>query len=311
MKIYRHLPDILTRDKLGAVAIGNFDGVHLGHKRVIKEAGDVARIINIPWTVLTFEPHPREFFRNNLPPFRLTPFRAKVQRIKELGVDVIVVLKFDLQLCHCEAEAFIKHVLVDGLAARHVIAGYDFHFGHKRKGDCSMLLQFGKKLGFDFTAVSAASDDGGGVYASTKIRELLQEGDIVRARKILGRPFSISGIVKAGARLGRKIGYPTANISLGPYVRPRFGIYVVRAFFELNPDLPPLQGVANIGTRPTVDGKQELLESFFFDFKGDLYGQRLNVELLKFIRPEEKFPDVKAMANQISKDCEVGRAYFQ
>ena len=311
MKIYRHLIEIPLRDKMGAVAIGNFDGVHQGHRTVIGEAGDFAKMNKIPWVVLTFEPHPRQFFQNSSEPFRLTPFRTKASFIRDLGVDIMVVLRFDQRLCQCDAKTFIQNVLIEGLSACHVVTGYDFRFGHNREGDCSTLLNFGKKLGYGFTAVSAASDDGGGIYASTNVRKLLKEGKITNANAILGRPFSISGIVRPGKKLGRKIGFPTANMALGSYIRPRFGVYAIRAHFNSDRSLSPLMGVANIGNRPTVDGHEELLESFFFDFNGDLYGQRLSIELLKFIREEWKFTDVDSMAKQIAEDCKEGRNYFE
>ena len=307
MRIYRHLSAIPEADRNGAVAVGNFDGVHVGHRTVIGEAGQFARAADMPWTVLSFEPHPRQLFNRDQPPFRLTPFRAKAKAVEELGVDVLVVLKFDLALCRCEAEDFVDRVLVDGLRARHVVAGYDFHFGHGRRGDCAMLLNLGREKGFDFTAVSAASDDGGGVYASTRVRELLWEGKPEQAAEVLGRPFAISGIVRHGGKLGRRIGYPTANMSLDAYIRPRFGIYAVRVRVDDDPSRPPLPGVANLGNRPTVDGTTELLEVYLFDFDEDLYGRRLNVDLLHFIRPEEKFPDVETMTARIAEDCEEAR----
>ena len=311
MRIHRHLYDIPNSDKFGAVAIGNFDGVHIGHKTVIGKAGQYAKSNNLPWTVLTFEPHPRQFFSTTSKNFRLTPLRSKAQLIEDLGVDLMIILKFDTALCHCDAETFINNVLVNGVAAQHVVAGYDFHFGHKRQGDCNLLRSLGKKLGYKFTEVHAALDDDGGIYASTRVRQKLENGDPFGAKTILGHPFSISGVVMRGEKLGRKLGYPTANIALGSYIRPKFGIYAVKAYYEKKRYSSTLTGVANIGTRPTVCGKTELLEVFFFDFNADLYGQRLKVELLHFIRPEKNFPDLKSMVLQMAKDCEIGQAFFK
>lgn len=299
MRVYRHSWDLPPEARGAAVAIGNFDGVHMGHRAVIGEAGKLAHAASLPWAVLTFEPHPRELFNPDGPPFRLTPFREKAAAIAGLGVEILVVLRFDWKLCRCPAEDFVEQVLVDGLGAAHVVAGYDFHFGHQRRGDCAMLLDLGRKLGFDFTAVHAASDEGGDVYSSTRARACLEEGDVRGAAEVLGRPFAVDGRVRRGDERGRTIGFPTANLALGRLQRPKLGVYaveVVRSGGEV------LQGVANIGRRPTFGGEDEVLEVHLFDFEGYLYGERLEVRLIDFIRAEKKFDGIDALKAQIARD---------
>ena len=210
MRIYRHY-DALPADARGAaVAIGNFDGVHPGHQTVIHEAGLIAGDMCRPWTVLTFEPHPRAFFTPDSEPFRLTPFRSKAQRIAELGADLLIVQRFDKAFSSLPAEDFVNTVLVDGLGAGHVVSGYDFVFGHKRGGNCELLLAMGAKKGFGFTAVNAQTDSSGEAYSSTRVRERLGDADPRGAAAILGRDFEIEGRVARGEARGKSIGFPTA-----------------------------------------------------------------------------------------------------
>ena len=215
MRIYRHY-DALPPDARGAaVAIGNFDGVHPGHQTVIHEAGLIAGDMGRPWAVLTFEPHPRAFFTPGSEPFRLTPFRAKARRIAELGADLLIVQRFDKAFSSLPAEDFVNTVLVDGLGAGHVVSGYDFVFGHKRGGNCELLLALGAKKGFGFTAVNAQADPSGEAYSSTRVRERLGDADPRGAAAILGRDFEIEGRVARGEARGQSIRFPTAHIPLG------------------------------------------------------------------------------------------------
>ncbi len=308
MQLYRHVRSLADRHRRGVVAVGNFDGVHLGHRTVIGEAGRIAEAVKAPWGVLTFEPHPRAIFQPGHEPFRLTPFRDKAQAIRGLGVEFLIARRFDVALSQCSAEAFVTDFLIGALGVRHVVAGYDFRFGHKRQGSCETLLAMGRKLGFDFTAVSAASDDGGGLYSSSRARELLSDGKVEEAAKVLGRPFAISGRVMGGDRRGRQLGFPTANVGLGAYQRPAFGVYAVRARL---PDGAKVAGVANIGSRPTVAGNAPRLEAHLFDFSGDLYGKRIAVELIRHIRPEKKFDGLDALQAQIARDCADARQILQ
>ena len=311
MRIYRHY-DALPADARGAaVAIGNFDGVHPGHQTVIHEAGLIAGDMCRPWTVLTFEPHPRAFFTPGSKPFRLTPFRSKAQRIAELGADLLIGQRFDKAFSSLPAEDFVNTVLVDGLGAGHVVSGYDFVFGHKRGGNCELLLGMGAKKGFGFTAVNAQTDSSGEAYSSTRVRERLGDADPRGAAAILGQDFEIEGRVARGEARGKSIGFPTANIPLGAYLRPALGVYAVRTVIEQENGERWLDGVANIGVRPTFGGDGVVLEVFLFDFDDDLYGKRLRVRLVDFLRPEKKFDGVDDLKAQIAQDSAKAQKILQ
>ncbi len=308
MRIYRHYETLPPEARGAAIAIGNFDGVHKGHCQVINEAGRIARDSAVPWAVLTFEPHPRSVFQPGGTPFRLTPFRAKARALEALGVDIMIVQKFSRQFSQSPADAFVRSVLVEGFGASHVVSGYDFVFGHGRQGNCELLLSLGKQLGFGFTAISAVESPEGFVYSSTRIRQCLENGDPQGAADILGRPYSIEGRVAHGEKLGRTIGFPTANLHLGSMLRPKRGIYAVRIRIEGQSGDHIYKGVANIGNRPTVGGDKDLLEVYLFDFNADLYGQRICVELITFIRAEAKFESVEEMRQEIVRDADKARA---
>ncbi len=307
MRILRNLEDLPAPLKGGAVAVGNFDGVHKGHRAVIGEAGRIARGAGAPWLVLTFEPHPRSVFSPNTAPFRITPPPVKARLIAQLGVDGLIELPFDLEFSRQSAETFIENVIVRGLGAQHVVSGYDFVFGHGRKGNCELLLHKGRELGFGFTSLAAHGDEEGGAFSATRVRTLLREGKPREAAEILGRDFEIEGEVEGGAQRGRTIGFPTANVQLGPYIRPATGVYAVRVV-SVGDERPRWHGgVANFGSRPTFDGNGELLEVHLFDFDGDLYGKRLRVALIEHLRPEIKFAGIDALRTQIAADAETAR----
>ena len=307
MHIYRHFENLPADVTGSAVAIGNFDGIHLGHQAVIREAGRIAHDAGIPWAVLTFEPHPREVFSPDGDPFRLTPFRIKTRQIEELGVDALFVLHFDPDFAKLSANDFITRVLIDGLAARHVVSGYDFVFGNKRAGNCELLLHKGKEQGFGFTCVSAV-DDGEKVYSSTRVRKYLAAANPIGAAGVLGRPFEIEGRVEQGDQRGRTIGFPTANVYLGEYQRPARGVYAVRAGIDEGADTVWHDGVANLGIRPTFDGEDLVLEVHLFDFDGDLYSRHLRVALIDYLRPEQKFDGLDDLKTQIAADGVQARA---
>lgn len=311
MRIFRHLGDLPASLRRAAVAIGNFDGVHRGHKAVIAEAGQLAHAHGRPWAVLTFEPHPRNLFRPDDPPFRLTRFRAKTRAIAEMGVDFLVALRFDRAFASFTADEFVRRVLAEGLGASHVIAGYDFQFGKGRTGNCELLLHAGRTFGFDFTAVHAVRDEAGEVLASSRVRDAVRRGDAREAAAILGRPHEIEGSVVKGDARGRTIGFPTANIPLQACLRPAGGVYAVRALIEdrhgSGADPRWHSGVANFGRRPTFGGTEEVLEVFLFDFDGDLYGRRLRVQLIEHIRPERKFAGIEALRARIAEDSAHAR----
>ena len=306
MHVFRHFENLPDEVRGASVAVGNFDGVHLGHQAVIGEAGRVARDQGIPWAVLSFEPHPRSLFTTNQEPFRLTPFRIKARHVEALGVDNMIILHFDHEFAGLSADDFVKKVLVKGLGARHVVSGYDFVFGHKRAGNCELLLHKGKEEGFDFTCVSAV-DDGETIYSSTRVRRCLKAGDPRGAANLLGRPFEIEGRVEHGDARGRTIGFPTANLHLGEYLRPALGVYAVRAGIDEGADTRWLEGVANFGNRPTFDKKDTIFEVHLFDFDDDLYGRHLRIALVDFLREEKKFDGLDDLKAQIALDSDNAR----
>ncbi|MBF0248915.1 MAG: riboflavin biosynthesis protein RibF, partial [Alphaproteobacteria bacterium] len=225
MRIFRHYTDLPGDARGCVVAVGNFDGIHRGHQVVINEAGVIARAENRPWAVMSFEPHPDALFKPEAAPFRLSTMRTKARMIEALGVDELLIQTFDLEFAGLTAEAFVDKVIVEGLGASHVVAGYDFKFGKKRQGDCDTLLHMGRARGFGFTAVSKVTDADGVVYSSTRVRDALRAGDARSAAMVLGRPFELEGRVEHGDARGRKLGFPTANIHLGEFLRPATGVY--------------------------------------------------------------------------------------
>jgi len=311
MRIYRHFETLPEQARQASIAVGNFDGVHMGHQAVINEAGHIARAGNMPWAVLTFEPHPKSIFRPRSEPFRLTPFRLKARLLENMGVDVMIVQRFNKGFSERPAENFVRQVLVKGFGARHVVSGYDFVFGHGRKGNCELLLSMGQTEGFDFTAVSALKDETGQVYSSTRIREALKSRDPRLAARLLGRPFEIEGIVQGGDKRGRSIGFPTANLHFTSMLRPAKGVYAIRAAITGKAERVWINGIANIGTRPTFRGHDLILEAHLFDFSGDLYGKRLSIQLIDIIRDEIKFDGINALKQQIQQDCHAAKDILQ
>lgn len=307
MRLFRHYENLPSDVHGAAVAVGNFDGVHLGHRAVVGEAGRIARANGLPWVVLTFEPHPRTLFFPDDPPFRLTPADVKARVISTLGPDALVIVPFDRTFSQLSARAFVEAVIVGGLAARHVVCGHDFAFGHHRKGTPELLLWLGDELGFGFTCVQEVRDGDGETYSSTRIRAALRAGDIATCTRLMGRPFEIEGVVGYGDQRGRSIGFPTANIGLGSYVRPAKGVYAVRAARADSPAPAWIDGIANIGRRPTFDGDEVLLEVHLFDCQPDLYGCTLRVQLIAFLRHERKFEGIEALKRQIETDVAVAR----
>jgi riboflavin kinase / FMN adenylyltransferase len=291
--------------KGGVFALGNFDGVHRGHQAVIKAALEKAGNINAPARVLTLEPHPRSLFKPDIPPFRLTPAAAKVRYLRALGVQDVIVLPFTHAFSQMPATEFVQNILVSEYGAQHVVAGFDFVFGHDRLGTMQKLREWLAPNNVAVTEVTPFRDTHGEVMSSSRTREALRQGDLATAEHILGRPWSISGVVERGAQRGTKMGVPTANISLGEHLRPKFGVYAVNAW-RIGSSLHR-PGIANIGNRPTVDGKTEMLEVHLFDFRDDIYGQEWEVELVHFIRPEQAFSSVDDLRTQIMHDIRIAR----
>src|SRR5579862_952923 len=308
MRVFRHFDPTPAEARGAVLALGNFDGVHRGHQTVIHAAASVAA--GRKFGVLTFEPHPRQVFQPDHPPFRLTPFRVKVHELEALGCDLAVILHFDLAFAAWTAERFAEIVLHRGLGVAHVVVGHDFVFGRGRKGDATLLRRLGDELGFAVTVVEL-SGDGGAIFSSTEIRERLVVGDVRGAAALLGRPWEIDGRVEAGDRLGRVLGFPTANLSLGEYLRPAEGVYAVRAGIERPGGIEWHDAVANVGRRPTIGGTDLRFEAHLLDFSGDLYGRHLRVPLIDWIRPDATFSGLEELKAAIGRDVEAARALLQ
>lgn len=307
MRILRSWQTLDPQDRSGVVAIGNFDGLHRGHAAVLDQARAIAAEQDAPFAVLTFEPHPRSYFRPGTPPFRLTPLRPKARQLEAMGVDILYVLHFDAELASKTAEAFIGDILAGGLGARHVVVGYDFVFGKGRGGDGDLLEAVGRRHGFGVTRVDEVAGADGDAFSSTVIRDHLREGRPAEAARALGRLWEVEGHVTPGDQRGRTIGFPTANLDLEGYLLPRFGVYAVRMGLEA-PGVPVWRdGVANLGLRPTIGDGKVLLEAHMFDRNEDLYGRLLRVQLVDFIRPEIQFDGLDALRAQIARDCDKAR----
>jgi riboflavin kinase / FMN adenylyltransferase len=288
------------------VAIGNFDGVHRGHVAVIRRAEALAQKLHRPCAVLTFEPHPTDFFRGEKTIFRLSPMKAKAKALQRLGIDGMIVVTFGEALARLSAEQFVSEVLLRRLGVGAVVAGYDFHFGAKRSGTPALLKKSGARHGFAVEIVERVVAEGGDATeaaSSTATRAALETGDVEHAARLLGHPFSIMGEVLHGQKLGRAIGFPTANLLPDPTCRLRHGIYAVRV--EIGGKL--YDGVASFGRRPTIDNGRPLLEAYVFDFSGDLYGETIEVFFIGWIRPEEKFSSLDALTAQIAADAKKAR----
>ena len=289
----------------GAVlALGNFDGYHLGHQSVAGEAIAQAKAAGRPAIIATFDPHPVRYFVPDAAPFRLTSLDQRQRLFADAGADAMLVFNFDASLAATTAEDFIIKLLVERLGVSAVVTGEDFTFGKGRGGNVGVLRDVGATLGLTCTAMGPVSDEGG-VISSSRIREALLEGDCATANRLLTRPFAVEGVVQHGDKNGRLLGFPTANIDMSNYLRPRYGIYAVRGRLA---DGRVLDGAANLGIRPSFDPPKELLEPHFFDFAEDLYGQNIEVEFHAFIRGEAKFDSMDVLMAQMTKDCEVARA---
>ncbi|MEE2878037.1 MAG: riboflavin biosynthesis protein RibF [Pseudomonadota bacterium] len=295
---YTHLPETARGY---SVALGNFDGVHRGHRGVIA----AARIEGAPLGVATFEPPPRAYFRPNDPPFRIYRPARRNARLIELGAEAVFELPFTADMASMTDEEFCRHVLHDGLGVSHVAVGFDFRFGRGRMGDAARLSSLGRSLGFEVTVVDKVEGPDTVKASSTGIREALIAGDPQRAADMLGHAWIADGTVERGEQRGRTIGFPTANLHLGDLIHPRHGIYAVKARINRTGDWLP--GVANFGRTPTTGIRDPLLETFIFDFDRDIYGSFLEVQLHHFLRPELHFPSKDEMVVQMKKDAEQAR----
>jgi len=297
--------DLEPEVKGASLALGEFDGVHKGHQRVIAAAALAARQLHAPLGVISFEPHPRRWFHPDAEPFRLMSLDQQARALDALGADFFYVLPFNADMAQMSDEAFARDVLAGGLGARHVSAGFDITFGKGRTGDPAALIRHGAAHGFSVSIAEKAGDDRAEKYSSSAVRAALQAGHPERATEILGRPFAIEGVVIEGQKLGRKLGFPTANIWAGDYVRPMLGSYATRTRLADGREIP---GVANFGVNPTTGLVDARLEVWLFDFDENLYGQTLETDLVAFLRPELKFDGLEPLIAQIAEDAAQARA---
>ena len=288
----------------GVVALGNFDGFHRGHQAVVGDALARARAAGRPALVATFDPHPARLFRPDLPPFALTSTEQKLDLLAAFGIDGAVVMHFDAAFAALSAEAFVGDWLGGAIGARALVSGADFTFGAKRAGDTAALARIGADHGIAAHVVGAVADPDG-IVSSSRVRDLLRAADPAGGAALLTRPFTLRGVVGHGAKLGRTLGFPTANLVLDDYLRPAYGVYAVRVTLD---DGQVADGVANLGIRPMIEPPLELLEVNLFDWRGDLYGRTIDVALIAFLRPEWKLDGLDALTRQIAADCNAARA---
>jgi riboflavin kinase/FMN adenylyltransferase len=302
MRIHPHWQGLDPQARGTSVAMGNFDGVHLGHRAVI----DLARRPPAPLGIVTFEPHPREYFAPAAPPFRLMNAEARANRLAKLDVDHLFQLPFDVTMAAFSPQEFARQVLADGLGVTHVVVGADFCFGRGRAGTAADLKRLGNELGFDVTIADLVQASGTSI-SSSAIRQALTEGRPRDAAAMLGHWHRIEGEVIHGEKRGRELGYPTANMSVAGLHLPRLGVYAVRADVLTGPQAGSYMGAASLGVRPMFGVNQPNLETFLFDFTGDLYGQHLSIAFVDFLRPEMKFDGLPALITQMDADCQKAR----
>ncbi len=307
MRLIRGLHNLRPDDRGCVATIGNFDGVHRGHRAVFQRLLAEGRARGLPTTVITFEPQPLEFFAPHAAPPRLTRLREKLKALRACGIERVMILEFGARLAGMEAETFARRLLIEGLGVRFLLVGDDFRFGRNRGGDVALLQALGQVGGFAVQSLQAISDPGGRI-SSTRIREALAQGDLEQARQLLGRPYTLEGRVIHGDKRGRGLGFPTANIALHRRVSPVQGVFAV---WVHGIGARPWPGVANIGTRPTLGGSRARLEVHLFDLDRTLYGRHLEVELALRLRDEQRFDSLAALKEQIRRDVEAARAFLQ
>lgn len=306
MRIIRDYQFIEDQDRGASAAIGNFDGVHLGHQSVIDIARNAGREIGAPLGIMTFEPHPREYFAPETAPFRLTNAEARAHRLEKLGVERLYELNFNLALSSLTPEEFARNVISDGLGLKHIVVGADFCFGKGRAGSAEDLERFGHEMGFGTTIVPLVEGDMGAV-SSTAIRNALSDGQPRDAAAMLGHWHRMEGPVIGGEQRGRELGFPTANMSIDGLHQPKYGVYAVTVDILDGPHAGTYMGAASMGVRPMFGVNKPNLETFIFDFTGDIYGAPLSVGLVDYLRPEEKFDSLKALITQMDADCARAR----
>jgi riboflavin kinase/FMN adenylyltransferase len=307
MELIRGIHNIKPEHHGCVLTIGNFDGVHLGHQEILNRVSKKAESLNLPAVVMTFEPQPKELFMKELAPARLTRLRDKIVQLEKLHLDRLVCVSFNEKFANWMPERFINELLVKQLGVKYLVVGDDFRFGRKREGNFDMLREAGKTLGFEVVNTESYCVDQQRV-SSTVVRNALSKDELQQASEMLGRPYSISGRVSHGRKLGRTIGFPTANIPLKRRVSPVSGVFAV----EVNGIKDsPLTGVANVGNRPTVNGVRQQLEVHLFDYSNNLYGKQIEVSLLHKLRDEHKFDSFEALKTQIGLDAEAARVWLR
>ncbi|VAV87848.1 FMN adenylyltransferase / Riboflavin kinase [hydrothermal vent metagenome] len=304
MKIFRHFDNLPDDVKGSVIVLGNFDGFHKGHQTVMGRAGKLARHMKVNLSVLVLEPHPRSFFNPGQEDFRLTSFRTKTHLLEKFGVDTLFVLPFDKKLSKMPAQDFVTDILLDKLGVLHVFVGYDYRFGVGRGGSAGLLSQMGCMEQFGVTIVEKIMD-GDHVYSSSNIRDSLRAGEVRLCADHLGHWWHVEGHVLRGDQRGRTINFPTANLPMEGYIKPRLGVYAVRVMVDSGPAKGIWNGVANVGKRPTFNKDDLVLEAHIFDFDFDIYEQSIRVEFVDFIRPEQKFDGLESLKAQIEKDSQV------
>ena len=305
IRVIKSLSEIDKDDWNTVAAVGNFDGVHLGHQKIIEQAKMLAKRLGTVPSILTFEPHPRVLFQTDGIPFRLSTSASKALALSTLGIELIFELQFDKSFAQLSAEDFVVRVLKENLRLQHVVCGYDFVFGHRRRGTAEILENLAMQVDIGVTIIPAVAEKDGAVYSSTRVRQCLAEGDPVGASELLGRPWSFSALVEAGDQRGRTIGFPTCNLRVIDLVQPCHGVYAV--FVQIENERKWLPGVANFGRRPTVNDRGALFEVNLFDIERDLYDKRLTVCIMEFIRPELKFEGLDDLKSQIAADAKSAR----
>jgi riboflavin kinase / FMN adenylyltransferase len=307
MQIIRGTYNLKPKHQNCVVTIGNFDGVHLGHQALLKKLVNKARELHLPAVVITFEPQPNEYFKQDKIPPRLMRLREKIMALESCGVDRVLVLRFNQAMANVTAEQFIEKILVAGLRIQYLIIGDDFRFGYKRQGDFDMLQQSGKKFNFSVEKMDAFKY-GNDRVSSSGVRKALEGGDLQLAQRLLSRPFALSGHIAHGDKRGRIIGFPTANIYLHRKAVPIMGVYVVRVYGLTS---EPIHSVANVGNRPTVGGTRSLLEVHMFDFNQEVYGKHVSVEFIHKLRDEKRYDSFELLKQQIFRDAEQAREFFK
>ncbi len=306
IKLIRGLYNLPSKNPGRVLTIGNFDGLHQGHQAIIQALKQQAKKLDLPSCVMIFEPHPQEFFLGGNAPPRLMRLREKIKIFQRLGLDRLLCLRFNERLAEMDAETFVKDILVDRLKVRSLIIGDDFRFGKGRLGDFNYLKEMGQRYQFEVYATPTVLLKGERI-GSSRIRDALKEGNFTLAAQLLTRPFTLSGRIIYGDQRGRLLGFPTANVALHRRVPPLKGVFIVRVY---GVEEKPLNGVANCGRRPTVNGLQDLLEVHLLDFNKTIYGSYIEVEFLKKIRAEKKFDSLQSLQQQIADDVVIAKSYF-